>query len=49
MPPQHAAREQRGEQVGGNRLARLVDEDRPVGVAVEGDPEIGAAEPSGSK
>ena len=37
------AREQAGHQVRADRLARLVDEHRPIAVAVEGDAELGAA------
>ena len=39
---EHQRREQRGDEVAGDELARVVDEEAAVGVAVEGDPEVGA-------
>ena len=47
MPPQLAPGEQRRDEVGGDRLRLLVDEDRPVRVAVERDAEIRARAPHG--
>ena len=40
---QERAREQRGDEVARRELAVLVDEEAAVGVAVEGDAEVGAA------
>ena len=37
-----ASREERGHEVARDELARVVDEEAAVGVAVEGDPEVGA-------
>ena len=39
---EHALGEQRGREVAGDELARVVDEEAAVGVAVEGDAEVGA-------
>ena len=39
---EHALGEQRGHEVAGDELARVVDEEAAIGVAVERDPEIGA-------
>ena len=38
---QHELREQRGHEVARHEVARVVDEEAAVGVAVEGDPELG--------
>ena len=40
---QERAREQRGDEVAGRELSAVVDEEAAVGVAVEDDPEVGAA------
>ena len=39
---EHRAREQRGHEVARHEVARVVDEEAAVGVAVEGDAEVGA-------
>ena len=39
---QHRLGEERGGEVAGDELARVVDEEAAVGVAVEGDAEVGA-------